>query len=186
VRFISALLLLSVVFSAETCQPQSKPNARVSLQLDSVTVWLGMPQTEVIKDFSDAGDEVRDFNEESLCPGCKCGTVLVLSREHGTFDLRFDKARLVFASVLRSKVHNIEEADALLVALGELTDTDTSQPCSLSHTPLRHVQFLQFDVALSTATISCGEKSVVIASYKYLGKPTVIEVVEQIGQIPGD
>jgi hypothetical protein len=186
VRFISALLLLSVVFSAETCLPQSEPERRVDLELGAVTVWLGMPKAEAIKDFSDAGDEIRDFNEQSKCVKCKFDTVLVLSPNHGTFDLRFEKARLVFANVLRSTIHNVEGVDALLVALGELADKDTSQPCSLSHTPLRLVQFLQSDVVLSTSTISCGEKSVVIASYKYRDKPTVIEVVEQIGQIPGD
>jgi hypothetical protein len=165
-RFVPLLLLLLVVWPAQTGQPQSLPDERVSLEVGSVTVWLGMPKAEVVKKFSDAGYEVTDSGD---------GVLAHSGRE--LHDLHFENGRLVYAD-LQWYNSNTEEMDAVLGALGALADKTKSRPCSMSHEPLSKP-----DTALDRIFIFCGDRSVLIARGKFLGKP-VMDVSERIGDIP--
>ncbi|MFZ0739297.1 MAG: hypothetical protein WAM96_19530 [Candidatus Acidiferrales bacterium] len=167
-RFVSLFLLLLIASPAQTEQPQSSPDDRVSLDVGSITVWLGMSKTDVVKKFSNAGYEITDLSS---------GIIAHNSREF--HDMRFKSGRLVFAD-LEWYSSNSEEIGAVVGALGALADKTKSRPCFLSHEPLSTP-----DTSLERIFIFCRERSVLIASGKVLGKPTV-DVSERIGEIPAD
>jgi hypothetical protein len=160
-----ALLLFLIVLPTQIDRPQNKE--RVSLDLGTVTVWLGMPKTEVVKRCTDAGFEIVDLGEG----------VIAHIADRTVHDLRFKNGRLSYAD-LEWYNSNVEEIDAVIGALGALADKRESQTCTILHQP-----YSAPDIVLNRVFITCGDRSVFIASGKSNGKPT-LDVSERIGEIP--
>jgi len=161
-RFLPALLLLIFVVSA---QPQSQPVERVSLEIDSQTVWLGMAKADVAKAFTDIGYKIVDSPD---------GTMIALSdKKAHTF--HFTNSRLDFADVgWYEDDGNV--IDAVLGALGSLADK-TNTPCLIEHEPISKP-----DQTVNRVFISCGERSVLILNGKLNGANT-LDVSERIGNL---
>lgn len=154
--------------SIQSGQVRPASNARVSLDLGSVTVWLGMSKDEAVKRFADAGYRFTDEVN---------GTSAVLNDKQGYF-LAFRNSRLTWAEVSWFE-GNSGEAEAIMGALGSLADKVSSPSCRVTHKPYSNP-----DTTMNRVSVSCGERAVVIAKGKFSGSPNVLFVTEQIGEPP--
>ena len=135
---------------------------RVALDLGSVTVWLGMPQQEVLSKFEAAGYRVQPVNE----------TTMVLNGER-VYDVKFTAGRLSYAD--RDWIgRDVKAFDAVIGALGALAQYGGS-PCRVSHDPIAEPGH-----SADRIFISCGKRSVLIIKGKLEGNDTV-DVYERIG-----
>lgn len=159
-RFLPALLLLILVVSA---QPQSQPVERVSLEIDSQTVWLGMPKADVAKKFTDIGYKIVDSTDGTM--------VAVSDKKAHTFHIT--NGRLDFADVGWYQGDG-DIINAVLGALGALADK-TNTPCLVEHQPISKP-----NQTVNRVFISCGERSVLILNGKLDGA-TMLDVSERIG-----
>lgn len=161
-----SLVVLPALLPAQTGKPQSQPNERVSLEVGSVTVWLGMPKAELTKRFSDAGYEITELGDKVFA-------------HFGTeaHDMRFKNGRLVFADVEWYNSKN-DEIDAVIGAIGALANKNQLRPCVVSHEPLSEP-----DASFDRVFIVCGDRSVLIGKGKIAGQ-LILDVTERIGQIP--
>lgn len=162
------VFVLSILFALPTNTGQSPQRQRVSLEVGSVNVWLGMTKEEATKRFSDVGYQVT-----------RAGDKLLMRR--GSSDaqiLWFKDGRLAFANQAWNTTDKTDELDAVLGALGSLAEKVENQPCSVIHAPLSSP-----DSSSNRVFISCGERSVLISKGTIMGSPFV-EVSERIGDIP--
>ena len=135
---------------------------KVALDLGTVTVWLGMPQQEVLSKFEAASYRVQPVTD----------TTVVLNGER-VYIVKFTAGRLSYADRdwMGKDAHSI---DAVIGALGALAQYHGS-PCELSHDPLA-----QPELSVDRIFISCGKRSVLIIKGKFQGNDTV-DVYERIG-----
>jgi hypothetical protein len=139
---------------------------RVSLEVASQTVWLGMPKAEVIKKFSGAGYRITDT-----------GKMVIVTLGDEAHSFQFTNDRLAYADNEWYSA-NTEDIDAVLGALGALADKNASRPCSIFHQPISKP-----DAILNRVFIVCGDRSVLIANGKLFGK-AAMDISERIGNIP--
>ena len=162
------VFVLSIFFAlpTNTGQTPQRPQ-RVSLEVGSVNVWLGMTKEEATKRFSDAGYQVT-----------LAGDKLLMRRGSEAQILWFKDGRLAFANQAWNTTDKTDELDAVLGALGSLAEKVENQACSVTHAPLSSP-----DSSTNRVFISCGERSVLISKGTIMGSPFV-EVSERIGDIP--
>lgn len=162
------VFVLSMFFALlpNTGQTPQRPQ-RVSLEVGSVNVWLGMTKEEATKRFSDAGYQVT-----------LAGDQLLMRRGSDAQILWFKDGRLAFANQVWNTTDKTDDVDAILGALGSLAEKVGNQPCSVSHAPISSP-----DSSSNRVFISCGERSVLISKGTMLGKPFV-DISERIGDIP--
>lgn len=168
---LAPALLLPILFAlpARTGQSQSTPKKEVtSLDLGSVTVWLGMTKEETLKRLSVGGNKPKDLGDAI---GADTGT--------GTHVLQFKNNRLVFADLEWHTEHTVvHEIDAVLGALGALAQKNDGHPCTVVHAPLSSP-----NSSSDRVFVVCGKRSVLISKWNYEGKLTV-SVSERIGDMP--
>ncbi len=139
---------------------------KISLELGSVTVWLGMPRQEVVKRCASAGYSMPNRPGDDL----EIRDSEKLTTDGHIFRVIFKNGRLAFASRnwYSSKASPF---DAVLGALGQL---ETRGGCSVVHD-----QDKSPDGRLDMVFITCGYRRVLIESGNTNGE-SVANVYEQI------
>jgi len=171
------LLLVLLVVCPQTEPGQVSGSGRVSLKLGTVTVWLGMPKDEALRRLSDAGYLTAPSGNAVVMVAWRD-----MQSDHGSM-LRFEKGRLNYADV--SWLENgRSEGEAVLEALGALSQKKGSGTCDVDYAPLSSP-----DMAGSRVIISCGLRSVLISKVRVqsdiqVGNENGIQVLERIGYLP--
>lgn len=165
-RLALVLLLLPFALAADTAQVHE----RVSLEVGTVNVWLGMTQEEAAKKFQEAGYKV-----------IFAGDQLLLKRDMKNDTeghvLWFKAGQLAFADrEWNTKVK--ADIDAVIGALGELAEKSKNESCYITHSPISSP-----DSSSNRIFVSCGQRSVLI------GKGTITgmafeSISERIGDMP--
>lgn len=140
---------------------------KTSLELGSVTVWLGMPRQEVVKRCASAGYSVTGPGDELEIRDSE-----KLTTDSHIFKVVFKNDRVTYAS-RNWYESNASLFDAVLGALEQLGDVRGG--CSVAHhqdkTP---------DKAFERVDITCGFRRVRIVSGKFGNGESVASVYEQI------
>jgi hypothetical protein len=153
------VLILLLVFALPANPNQSiREGDRISLEVGTVTVWLGMTKEEAAKKFSNAGYTVTAFSDGLLLD--RAGSA------HDAHIIRFKNGRLCYADQEWLTGNNTDPLDAVLGALGALAEKVGDQPCSVIHSPL-----FSPNATSNRVFISCGQHSVFIAKGTFMGKP---------------
>jgi hypothetical protein len=145
---------------------QSVP-PRVSLELGSITVWLGMPRQEVINKCASAGfKSIEAPNGIRFVSGDTMYTV------------EFKDDRLTYAD--REWYFANGELDAFqstIAALGAIADDNSSLTCTISHQPLNTPE-----MQINRVFIVCGNRSYLLIDGTMNGKK-IHGVTERIGKV---
>lgn len=150
---------------------------RVSLDVASVTVWLGMPKSDAMKKFSEAGYKVVDN-----------GDAIMVSSPGDVHFLTFRHGALIFANRDWYINEYIDEAQAVMGALSALAEKTKTNACTVSHDPISEP-----GISIDRIFISCGhtirtdgtlaiERSVTISVVNGSGRTRTLGVVESIGE----
>jgi len=162
-RLAIVLLLLPFVLAADTAQVRE----RISLEVGTVTVWLGMTQEEAAKKFRDGGYEANLAGEQLL--------VKSVSEAHV---LWFKAGRLAFAEREWNTAYKADQVDAVIGALGELAEKTKNEPCSVIHSPVSTP-----NLSADRVFVSCGQRSVLIGKGTITGQ-AFVDITERIGDMP--
>jgi hypothetical protein len=140
-RFIRCVLwFLVLVFSVHAFSQ----TAQVVLDLGPVTVWLGMPKSDVLEKFSNAGYEVTDMdhltdeNSNVVSDGKRLTAInkTVFRREDSSrnvYAISFAAGRLSYAQ--RSWFDEKDTLGATIEAIGAVTEHDR-RSCSITYSPI--------------------------------------------------
>lgn len=161
------ILVFFLAISSLALNAQVK-GAKTSLELGSVTVWLGMPRQEVVKRCGSAGYSMANRPGDDL----EIRDSEKLTTDSHTFRVIFKNGRLAFASRnwYSSKTSPF---DAVLGALEQLGDRRAGG-CLVVHD-----QEKSPDSTWSLVYITCGFRRVLIESGNTNGE-SVANVYEQI------
>ena len=145
-------------------------HSKVSLELGSVTVWLGMSQTDALLQFQSAGYKVTAG-----------GTTSRASVQDGNrvYSIWFKGGKVVCAE-REWYSPGRDEMDAVLSALAAIASHGANS-CSIMHDTINEP-----DQSAVRVLIDCGGRSVYLAKGK-ITPPTEVQyvsVLERIGQIP--
>ena len=157
---LSMLLALPAKFGTG---PQKRDS--VSLDVGSVTIWLGMTEDEAARKFRDAGYSVTRAADMLLVKGTESHVIW------------FKNGRLVFADQ-GWNTSDKTDVDAVIEALGDLAEKAGNQSCMVVHSPLSSP-----NSSGNRVFVSCGERSVLIGKGTIMGKPFV-DISERIGTFP--
>lgn len=169
VRFLAMLLGILVMISPLMLLSQSvrSQSNRVSLDLGSVTVWLGMPQSDVLLQFQSAGYEVTGKGETRT-----------VSIGDSPAMLGFTNGRLKYAT----REWYASGQDEMEVVIKALTDLASygGRGCSIVPDRMNNP-----DGSSDIIFVTCGERSLMFvkgkAAFKGAGEIPVVEVQERIG-----
>lgn len=168
-RAVSVVLLafaVALVVSGLALNAQVK-EARTSMELGSVTVWLGMPKQEVVRRCASAGYSVNDTNDLIF----DTNDPKKATADSKWFGVKFKNGRLSFAS----REWYSSKASPFGAAIGALEQLkDTHAGCSVVHD-----QDKSPDAEFERVFITCGFRTVLIKVGKMYGEP-VADVWEQI------
>ena len=158
-------MLITVCALSIPCIAQSM-SQKVSLELGSVTVWLGMPRQEVINKCASVGFKqlVQDRDR------------LRFQSEDHMYTTEFKNGRLVYADRdWYSKKSGSDAFQSTIAALGTIGDKNTT--CIISHAPVTDP-----DKMLNRVFIECGKRSFLLLENKTEGK-AYYDVYERIGEM---
>jgi hypothetical protein len=159
---LSASCVLVIFSHAQAASGQSK----VSLEVGTVTVWLGMPQSQAILDLQKAGYKV--FGQ---------GDTRTVSIGNSPAMIGFKNGRLAYAT-REWYSPGEDEMVAVVNALTALASYSVA-PCSLNHQDMNNP-----DGTASIVFLNCGERSLMFTKGEAQtreGREAVIEVQERIG-----
>jgi hypothetical protein len=158
------VLLLPLLFTISANMPSQQSKPRVSLDLGSVNVWLGMSKAEVLNAVHKVGyrtiDELTD------------GKAMITSGDVGKgpyYTVKFTADRLSYAE--RSWFSDNQPFDAVLGALS----TVSGKSCDIQDDPK-----MTPEMNIRRIYIYCGERSILILKGT-LGKNAMADVFERIG-----
>ncbi len=152
-RRLALLLGIVCAFGGLLHAQQADGNPKVSLDLGSVTVWLGMQKTDALSAFQLAGYTVTGKPSEE--------TMFVVGNST-TYSVAFKRGRLSFAG-REWLTSSSDELDAVLNALAALASHGASS-CAIAHQPLSSP-----DTSVDRVFVDCGERSVLLAKGKFTG-----------------
>jgi hypothetical protein len=159
-----------LVFVIYTSTAFAQTNSRISLECGTVTIWLGMAQSQVEKEFHNAGYYVPDLNAQKL------SLVTDLQRKH-VYSVGFESEKLVYAS----RDWPVTGTNQLSAVIGSLSAfaANGKMSCSIQSSPLKSP-----DISAERVIVNCGERSLVIAKGKSAVAPDFAAVTEWIGTAP--
>ena len=161
---MKSLVCLFVLFaSTATAQPDN----RVSLQLGSATVWLGMDKAAAKRNIEAAGIVFSDKLDSGG------SGIAVDPRSKQIFTLKFENDRLVFAD--RDWLRESDVLPSIVDALTSLIDQGASQ-CTVTHSPMSAP-----DKKVNRVLIDCGDRGLLL-TYGTEGNFTTNMVSERIGR----
>lgn len=169
------VILALAMLTAFPCAAQN----RVSLDVGSVTVWLGMPRTEVLTRLTAAGYKITDVGNNWT----------IVDSFGSMHDLRFRDGKVIYADREWYVSKDTDEAEAVIGALGTLAEKSKTNPCAVSHEPLAEPT-----ISADRVFVSCGrtirangelaiERSVLISQAVVAGKK-ILSISERIGVFP--
>ncbi len=165
-KYLAVLGLLCICVDAQQPRhnaPQS-PKPLVSLELGSVTVWLGMTQTEALLKLQRAGYHVEGDS-----------AMRIVNDGEKVYTIEFENGQLTFADrEWHSQGTNV--MDAVLGALTALASYGPAS-CAVTHAPIT-----QPDYASDRIFIECGKRSVLL-SQGHFGSVSTVSADERIGQL---
>lgn len=165
-RLVLSIFLLGTFSLPSFATTSATARSKVSLQLGSVTVWVGMPQSDALSAFRRAGYEVANKSDANQIL-IKDGTAL--------YSVNFKDAAVVYADrewLLSRK----NEINAVMGALGAIAPRG-SEPCIVRHAPVNNPS-LQSDRIF----VKCGQRSVLIMKDRQPSTDSVLtDVYEYIG-----
>ena len=168
VILLSAVLLSVLPIPSSHAAPVAPAKSRISLQLGSVNVWLGMPESDALSEFKRAGYQVVNKSDASQVL-VKDGSAL--------YSVNFKGDSVVYADrewLLNQK----NQISAVVGALGALVPRG-SQPCVVTNARVSNPS-LQSD----RIVIRCGPKAVLIMKGKEPSTDSVLtDVYEFIGPL---
>ena len=137
------------------------PETEEYFGLGSVTVYLGMSKSELLKKVSEKSYKTFDSSES---------TVEVVNAGH-VYTVRFSGGKLVYAD--SNWPENPELIDAILGGLGSIAKGPTNT-CSVLHQPLSDP-----DVSGDRFFIECGQRNLLIGKLRIGGNvgPSVLESI---------
>jgi hypothetical protein len=155
----SAAFFLLLTFSVANAQAAPK----LSLELGSMKVWLGMSKADVLSACAAVGYSAIDS---------KNGVYITSGKGENShiYDVEFKKGLLSYAS--RSWASH--DKDYLEAVIGVLKGFDGAT-CSISNQPMNKPES-----ALERVLVICGDRSVMLISGT-IGKDRVGDVIERIG-----
>lgn len=161
--------LVIVALLSLPCIAQSS-SQRVSLDLATVTIWLGMTRQEVVNRCAEAGFKQLNADKDGI---------MFVNGDQG-YSTQFKDDRLTFASrEWYSSKGNLDAFQSTIAALGSLSDSESSPlTCTLSHEPLNTP-----DEQLNRVFIFCGRRSFLLIEGTMRGKK-IYGVSERIGENP--
>ncbi|HEY5175841.1 MAG TPA: hypothetical protein VII95_09795 [Terriglobales bacterium] len=150
----------------------------VTLDIGSVTVWLGMPKTDVLRKLAGTAYKVTDL-----------GDWILVDSYSSVHDLRFRDRKMIYADREWYMSNETDEAGAVIGALGALAQKSNGSACVVTHDPVAKPT-----ISLDRIFVLCGrtirsdgtvtvERSVVIALGVISGKKS-LNVTERIGEFP--
>ncbi len=183
---IHRLLITTCLFAAGAAYALSSPltaeaqavsnHARVSVDLGSVTVWLGMPQTDALAQFRSAGYKVLGD-----------GTTARTDVQDGNhvYSIWFQGGRVICAE-REWYSSGRDEMDAVLGALAAMA-SHGARSCSVMHDTIDEPE-----QSAARVLIECGQRSVLLMKGKIdvtkeldpSERMKLVNVFERIGQIP--
>ena len=146
---------------------KAQTSQRISLEVGSVNVWLGMEQEEAAKRFRDVGYEVMHSGDK-----------LLLKNGDDAHIFWLKDGRLAFADREWITSDKSDKIDAVIGALAELATKAGNQSCAVVHSPLSSP-----DASSNRVFVSCGQRSVLIGKGSLMGR-SYVTVSERIGGIP--
>jgi len=173
-------LLLAVQAFAQT---------QISLDLGSVTVWLGMPKRDALDKLSSAGYKVEEWGTSKgvngPLPDDKRLVVInktsfpVEESWRNVYSVSFTAGHLTYAD--RSWFDEKDPLASVVEAFGALTDQG-SRACTVTYSPISSP-----GSSAKRVWVTCGRRSVLIlrGEYEYNGRKNPhFEVSERIGNSP--
>lgn len=166
------LVYILALLTAFSCMAQN----RVSLDVGSVTVWLGMPRSDAMKKLSEAGYKVIGD-----------GDSLTVSSSGNVQFLTFRNGGLIFANRVWGTSEYVDEAGAVMGALSALAEKTKTNACTVSHDPVSEPGisvgriFINCGHIIRTDGILAVERSVMI-SVNGSGEKRTLGMTESIGQ----
>jgi len=167
-RFFVAACLLCIL---PVVEPQVVGNrSRVAIELGSVTVWLGMPQTDVLLQFQSAGYKLLGDNSTARRD---------FQDGNHVYSVWFKNGKVACADREWYSTGG-DEMGAVLGALAAIASHGASS-CSIIHDPINEP-----GNSADRILIQCGQRSVVLVKGKIEPPAQVLYVsaFERIGQIP--
>lgn len=163
---VAAALVSVPVVEAQVAGNHSK----VSIDLGSVTVWLGMPQNDALRQFQNAGYKVLGD-----------GTTARTNVQDGNhvYSIWFKDGKVICAE-REWYSSGRDEMDAVLGALGAMASHGTSS-CSITHDTINEPE-----KSAERILIECGQRSVFLAKGRIdsTNETKFVDAFERIGQIP--
>lgn len=168
VRCLTLVLVIvpALYGSWQACAQAALEKSRVSIDLGSVTVWLGMPQADALLRLQSAGYQVLG---DSAIRAVK-------DEYNNAYAIKFKDGQVIFASRMWLRPGN-SEMDAILGALTELT-LHGSASCSVDQSPVNVP-----GISSVRVIIHCGDRSVALTKTRF-GSPNLKDtpgVAEFIG-----
>ena len=180
------MILKAALFFASITTPamaQAHP-ARISLELGSVTIWLGMPEAEALRKFQSAGYKL-DSHPVKIS---KIDQFIVMNEAEKTdgipqtFVTAFRDGKLFYADrdwPIAGNDTN-DTMDSIIRALGTLT-SDTPTFCTVTSSPISNP-----NMRAGRIVIDCDSRSVVLTKGKIKDGNNFADntqVEEQIGHL---
>jgi hypothetical protein len=142
----------------------AQPAHRVSLQLGSATVWLGMDKLTARQTVEAAGMVFPDTQNSG-------GQVIAVDTvAKRIYTLKFESNKLVYAE--RNWLNDSNALPSVMDALSSLIDEGTN--CTISHAPLSSP-----DMKMNRVFIDCGERGILLTygSVNGMTNNTVEEII---------
>jgi hypothetical protein len=140
------------------------PKPRISLEIGSVSVWLGMPKSEALHALKDAG----------LTNAPDAGGLYMVVGSGSMASVSFTNGKLSFAD--REWVsEDKNDVDAMLGALEALSSRGVSN-CNIQHAPITSP-----NQRANRIFINCGERGVMLMRGSFQNLGIVNSVTERIG-----
>ncbi|RZU39308.1 hypothetical protein [Edaphobacter modestus] len=156
---------LVFLFALCTSTAFAQPEHRVSLQLGSATVWLGMDRVAAKQTIEASGMIFNSHDSDG-----QVTAVDVLAKR--LFTLEFEKNKLVYAD--RNWLHESDGLPSVMDALTSLIDRGATT-CEISHAPLSSP-----DTKMNRIFVDCGDRGMLL-SYGSVNGMTNNTVAERIG-----
>ncbi len=169
-------LITRTILSFALCSPlvYAQPGNRVSLQLGTVTVWLGEDKATAKQQIEAAGLHFNSF--------ASSGQVGV-SDANNVYNLHFDNGKLVYADRTWLPDDGSNALPSVMDAFTSLIDQGANS-CRIEHLPITSP-----DKKLDRVIIECGQRGILLTygTVMVAGKTyTANEIYESIGRYQAD
>lgn len=163
-------ILLAVVLLAVSVHSLEGQSRRTTLDLGTVTVWIGIPKQEVLSKFAIAGYKLLSTSAEDTADG----KLILVNAGDTIYDVAFTAGRLTFAE-RGWYTKNVSVEDAVIDSLTAVAGTSGTL-CKVTPDTLSSP-----GSSSKRVFVSCGSRTILIMKTK-LDKSEYVSVSERIGE----